>query len=209
MLIGVDGATLASATNPVPVTLEASGGASHVIVDSGTLTAVTAITNALPAGQNAIGNVGGKTTTVTVTPTVTATNSYGANYVVGGLLTFANMFTSTGSGVIQSAWVTCKKIETSGFTLFIFNANPSNTTWTDASVAAINAADVGKVVAAIPLSSSNALGTDTTAYAYGLGLAVNVAATSLYAVLLSNATLTNQFASTSDVTVSISVLADA
>ncbi len=53
----------ASAAAPIPVTVSGSLVASHVIVDSGTLTtvstvtAVTAITNALPAGSNIIGNV--------------------------------------------------------------------------------------------------------------------------------------------------------
>jgi hypothetical protein len=47
------------------------------------------VASAIPAGQNNIGNVGGKTATVTATPTVTASNSYGANFVVGGLLTFS------------------------------------------------------------------------------------------------------------------------
>lgn len=49
----------------------------HTVIDSGTLTAVTSITNALPAGNNVIGHVitdTGSTTAVTGTVTVTATN---------------------------------------------------------------------------------------------------------------------------------------
>lgn len=163
---------------------------------------------ALPAGQNAIGNVGGKTVSVTVTPTVTATNAYGTNYVVGGLLTFANAFTSTGSGILQSVTVTIAKVETSGFTFFPFSANPSNSTWTDAAVANINSADVAKQRPPVALAQNSQLGTATVASATGIGEALSPGTTSLYGVLIANAALTNQFASTSDVTVTVTVLQD-
>lgn len=80
ILIGADGLTAASATNPVPVTAESSGGATHVIVDSGTLTAVTAITNALPVGANVIGHVIADTgSTTAVTGNVTVVQATGTN----------------------------------------------------------------------------------------------------------------------------------
>lgn len=163
---------------------------------------------ALPAGQAAIGNVGGKTVSVTVTPAVTASNSYGINYVVGGLLTFANAFTSTGSGILQAVVVTSNKVETGGFTFFPFSGNPSNTTWTDAAVANINTADVAKVRNPVLLGSNSQLGTMTIASATGLGEAMAPGATTLYGVLLANAALTNQFSSTSDVTVTVKILQD-
>jgi hypothetical protein len=166
------------------------------------------VTSSLPAGTNNIGNVGGKTVSVTVTPTVTASNSYGTNYVVGGLLTFANALTATGSGIIQSVSVTCKKVETSGFTLTFFKSNPSNTTWTDAAAAAINASDVSALKTTVPLTASSVLGTCTILSADGLGIAASPGATSVYAVLTSNASLTNQFGSTSDITVTITILQD-
>lgn len=154
-------------------------------------------------------NVGGKTVKVSTTPTVTATNSYGANYVVGGLQTFTNAFTATGSGIIQSIKINMKKVESSGFTMILFDANPSNTTWTDAAAAAINAADVAKVKAVVALNAYSGLGTHTALYADGLGIAINAGATSLYGVLIANAALTNQFATTDDVTnIDIDVLQD-
>lgn len=52
----------------------------HTIVDSGTLTAVTAITNALPAGSNVIGHViADSGSTTAVTGNVTAVQSTGTN----------------------------------------------------------------------------------------------------------------------------------
>lgn len=283
ILLGVDQLTAASASNPVPVTTESSGGTSDVNLvkvggsnvtlgqktgansipivlasdtalpaganiigkvgidqtTPGTTNAVSA-TNfpasvatgtgaqganvprftvatdsatvagsaTLPAGQNNIGNVGGKTVAVTVTPTVTASNSYGTNYVIGGLLTFANAFTSTGSGILQSVTVTCPKVETSGFTFFPFNANPSNTTWTDAAAAAINSADVAKQRPPVLLTQNSQLGTATVSYATGIGEALAPGTTSLYGVLIANAALTNQFGSTSDIQVTVTILQD-
>lgn len=162
----------------------------------------------LNAGQNSIGNVGGKTVAVTVTPPVTATNAYGVNYVVGGLLTFSNAFTTAGSGIIQTVTVTIAKVETVAFTLYLFNANPSNTTWTDAAVAAINAADVAKVRPPIVLTNASQLGTHTVSYAAGIGEAMNVGSTTLYGVLIVSGALTNQFGSTSGVTVTVTILQD-
>lgn len=167
----------------------------------------------LNAGTNNIGNVGGKTVAVTATPTVTTANAYGINFVVGGLLTFPNAFTAKGSGIIQSVTVTCKRIETMGFTMFFFAGNPSNTTWTNAAVANINAADINLVRGPITLApsvmnSSNALGTMTVSSAFGLGLAMSPGVTSLYGVLLSNGSLTNNFTSTSDISVTVTVLQD-
>lgn len=214
-----------SASNPYPVTGGGGGGGNVNIqqiggnpVQTGHGTASGALRVELPtdgtgmvglnAGTNNVGNVGGKTVTVCVTPTVTASNNYGTNYVVGGLLTFANAFTATGSGIIQSVNVNIKKVETNGFTFYPFASNPSNTTWTDAAVAAINANDVFAVRPAIQLSASSQLGTQTTLSAVGLGQAASTGATTLYGVLIANAALTNQFSSTSDVQVCVTVLQD-
>lgn len=49
----------------------------HVIADSGTITAVTAITNALPAGSNLLGKVGIDQTTPGTTNAVAVTNGFG------------------------------------------------------------------------------------------------------------------------------------
>lgn len=162
----------------------------------------------LAEGNHNVGNVGGKTVSITVTPPVTASNAYGTNYVVGGLLVFANAFTSAGSGIIQSVTVTINKVETSGFIFFPFNSRPSMTAWTDAAVAAINAADVAKMRPPVALTQNSQLGTATVAYATGIAEAVAPGSTDLYGVLLANAALTNQFASASDVTVTVTVLQD-
>jgi hypothetical protein len=188
----------------------------------GGISGSVSITGPLPAGQNSIGNVGGKTVSVCTgqngVPAITVTtgNAYGANYVVGNnngvgtALYFPGAFTTTGTGLLQAVVVTMKDQETSGFTFVPFNANPTNTTWTDAAVAAINAADVTKVRAPVSLTSNIQLAATlfSEQYAYGLGLPMAPGTAALYGVLLANATLTNNFAGTGDVQVCVKVLDD-
>lgn len=177
-----------------------------LVSPTGDTTTGTVVANS----QHNIGNVGGKTVSVTVIPPVTASNSYGTNYVVGGLLTFANAFTSTGSGIIQSVDVNIKKQETSGFTLFFFSQMPSNSVFTDAAVAAIAASDIPYVRSPVALTGNIQLAASgfTNYSATGLAIAMAPGTTGLYGVLLANATLTTQFGTTSDVSVSVRVLQD-
>jgi hypothetical protein len=162
----------------------------------------------LGPSQNGIGNVGGKTVDICVTPAVTASNAYGINYVVGGLLTFSNAFTSTGSGILQGVTVTVDKVQSQGFTFFPFNANPSNTTWTEAAVANINAADVPAQRTPVSLSGNNQLGTATVAGTAGIGEALAPGTSTLYGILVTNGALTNNFSTTSDVQVCVEILQD-
>lgn len=116
----VDGS---GATQPVSGTITANAGTGnftvvqatgtnlHAVIDSGTITAVTAITNALPAGANVIGHVitdTGSTTavtgTVTVAGTVTANAGTGNFTVVQA--TAANLnatVVGTGTFAVQAA----------------------------------------------------------------------------------------------------------
>lgn len=149
---------------------------------------------------------------VCVTPTVTAANAYGINFVVGGLLTFSNALGAGGSGEVRGIVVTIKKVEASGFTFTMFNANPSNSTWTDAAVANINVADVPSLRNFYSLSDvSSFMGTATT-----LSPGVNMArpnvivpgGSTLWGVLTTNAVLTNNFGSASDVQVCLQTYVD-
>jgi hypothetical protein len=207
------GGAVASATNPSPVIPGTS--ANFAKETGGNLASIlTALGSpfqaggALGAGQNGLGNVGGKTVQVCNTLTVTASNSYGANYVVGGVQSFADAFTSTGSGILQAVTVTMKDQEISGFTFVPFNSAPS--AMADAAVAAIAAADVAKVRGPVPLASNIQLASTlfSVQYAYGLGLPLAPGTTTLSGLLLANAALTNQFAGTGDVQVCVELLDD-
>ena len=161
----------------------------------------------LGASQNGIGNVGGKTVEVCVTPTITTSNAYGTNYVVGGVLSFANPFTSTGTGVLQSIVVDIRKVETSGFTIVPFISTPSNTGLVDANAANISSGDMFKVRGPISLNANSQLGTMTTLSADAIAKAFAPGSPSFSMVLLANAALTNQFAA-GDVEVCATVLSD-
>lgn len=150
-----------------------------------------------------------KTVTVTQTPTVTTGNAYGANYVVGGKLIFTNAFQAAGSGILQSVKLRFKTVQSNGFTLFLFNSDPSTTAWTDAAAAAINAADVTKIAGIVPLNCSQQLGGSSTfCFADGIAQAHSPGGTTLWGVLLANQALSANFGSTSDVQVSLTILDD-
>lgn len=188
-----------------------------------TVGAVTAITNALPVGTNVLGKIGidqttpGTTNNVSVTTksvaisqtlTVTASSAYTSGNEVGGLSTFAGAVGTAGSGIVQSIRATSKSVQTGPLKLYLFNVNPTNTTWTDKTTPAINAADVSSVIGVYSLSSTDSgLGTHTIYTLDGVGKAFSIASgTSLYGVLVTTGTPT--FGSSSDIVVTINVLQD-
>lgn len=162
-------------------------------------------------GSGLAGVSAGQVVEKCLTPTVTAANAYGTNYVVGafsgnGLLSFANALPPSGGGVIQSVYVQTAKVESMGFTFTPFSATTTGTAWTEDAVANINSVDVKLPRGAILLSGSSVLGTHTTASATQLGQAINTGSTTLLGVLTANGPLTNQFASTSDLTICVDVI---
>ncbi len=180
----------------------------HVIVDSGTITivsAVTAITNALPAGTNLLGKVGidqttpGTTNFVTagglavnkrLTPTVTA-GAYAAGQVVGGVQTLTNAVRSgILSGILHGIFVKSKGTSTPALTLYFFDTNPSNGTYTD------NVAAADFIAA----------GSKGTAHYAGLGIPLVLTGTSLYVLAVATGAFTP--ASTSDYTIDLNILQD-
>jgi hypothetical protein len=141
---------------------------------------------------------------VTAIPPVTTGDAYGANYVVGGLLTFSHALINKG-GILENVMVTAKQVENIGAALFLFDIDPTATIWTDDAVAAIAAADIPKVIAVIPLAFNNQLGTHTAWYAAGLGVYLAPGGSTLYGVLVVNDALTNNFTTVSDVSVTLSI----
>lgn len=155
---------------------------------------------------------------VCVTPTVTPTNAYGTNFDVGGVLTFPNAFPPSGGGAIQAVYVDTAVVQSQGYTLTPMIGLPSSaSTFTDATLAAISGLyDKGLPRGAISLSGSSVLGTHTAFSATQLGQTINVGAAPtstppakgmpLIAVLTSNGALTNQFATSGDLTICVDVL---
>ena len=161
---------------------------------------------ALPAGSNIIGSVLGRTSAPSVTPAI-STSAYSAGNVVGGLLAFTNAVDAAQSGLLENATLNILSVQTAAFTLYLFSANPSASTFNDKAAPNIAAADVPKLIDAISLATPlSGLGTHTLYAADSIGRAVVLAATTLYAVLITTGTPT--FASASDVTVSLGIIED-
>lgn len=174
-----------SNTNPVPVSL------------------------ATGSPSTTIGTIAGRTANPSVTPTVTASSAYTANTVVGGLLTFANSVDTAGSGLLQSIVINSKSVQTAGFKLAVFNANPTASTFTDNVAPSINSADVNKLIGIYDLSGtySSALGTHTIYQYDSIGKLFAIpSGTALYGALLTTGTPT--FSSNTDVTVALSIIKD-
>ena len=146
------------------------------------------------------------TSAVRVTPTI-STSAYTAGYVLGGVLSFAAAFGALLSGVLQSLHVTSKTVQTTGIKAYVFNANPTASTFNDHAAPSINSADIGKLIGVYTLGSADSgLGTNTVWVLDGIGKAIVSTSTTLYVVLVAVATPT--FTSTSDISVTAAVLKD-
>jgi hypothetical protein len=132
---------------------------------------------------------------LTATPTITANAQYAAGKIVGGLMTFP---IQSGSGRLSGIHIICRSAQTMGLKIYLFDANPSHTTWTDNTTPAINAADVTAVRAAFLFTAPDKhLGAANTVWnKEGIGCVFS--ASNLYAIAVTLGWPT--FASTSDLT---------
>lgn len=157
-------------------------------------------------------NVFGVTTTVAVPPPVTATSTYGSGNVVGGLMTFA----ATGRGPnnacsFVSATLTIKTAQTGPWKLYLFDSNPTGSTFNDKGAPVIAAADVNKQRAVITFTTPNSdLGAGSTLYKPDLTKSSiePFSGTTIYGVLVAVGVPSAQFGSASDVTVTLGVRED-
>lgn len=169
--------------------------------------------NSGDSSQRQIVSVAGLTVQPTDTPAVTA-SAYTAGNVVGGVLSFSNAVrtqNAINSGRLQNVLVTSKSTQALvEMDLYLFNANPTGSTFTDKAAPAIAAADIPKLIAKVALMSVDAnLGANYTSWqALGIGLVFQLGSgnTTLYAVLVTRGTPT--FASTSDITVTLGIQDD-
>lgn len=214
----VSGTVSLSGTSPVSGTVTSNAGTgfpgptapgtsatgSNVLTIQGSSSGV-----AVPISGTVTSTVGSavKTGSVLVSPTV-STSAYVAGYDVGGLLTFSSVFAAAASGQLSSIYITTKDVQTAGFKLYIFKANPTNSTWTDHAAPAINAADIPNLVGVYVLAAPDSgLGTVTVYNLDGIGKSIATGGGStLYGILVTTGTPT--FASTSDISINISTIQD-
>ena len=174
---------------------------------SGSINATLSTLPALVASSAAIGQVGAKTGGVEVTPTI-STSAYTLGYIVGGVITFSSALLAAGTGILQSILIRCKSVQTSGFKLYLFKSNPTNSTWTDRTAPAISNSDLPALIGVYPLSSPDTglNGTATIWESDGIGKALVIGATTMYGILVTTGTPT--FSSTSDLTIALGILQD-
>jgi len=196
---------ISAASLPLPAGAATAAGVAAINTTLGTPMQATGGTVGIAAGTNAIGSIIGRTTMVTATPAVTSNGAYAAGNEIGGLLTFA--IGGAGSGTLMSMRVTSRSVLATALKAYIFSANPSNTTWTDKTAPAINAADIASLLAVIPLNApDNGLGSHTL---WELsGIATQFVAANLYVVLVTVSAATLTSSTTSDITVQLGISDD-
>ena len=134
-----------------------------------------------------------------VTPTVTA-GAYGANDVVGSLLTFSGLR----NGTLQAITICDNAAQAEDYLLVLFESAP--TTIADNATFTIAAADLDKIIYQDSLTSSRnrqAFTDNSYHYLYGLSVPIWSAGGTVYGVLITPGTPT--YAATSDITVTLQV----
>jgi hypothetical protein len=196
---------VSAASLPLPSGAATAAGVAAINTTLGTPMQATGGTVGIAAGTNAIGSIIGRTTMATATPAVTSNGAYAAGNEIGGLMSFA--IGGAGSGTLMSLRVTSSSVLTTALKAYIFSAIPSNTTWTDKTAPAINAADIASLLAVLPLNApDNGLGTHTL---WELsGIAAQFVAANLYVVLVTVSAATLTSGTTSDITVQLGVSDD-
>lgn len=161
--------------------------------------AVSAVAGALPAGENHIGEVAGQGKAVKVALVVSTSPAYTAGDSIGGLITIANAArVSAGVAILASIQILDRANQKPTGTILIYDANPAAATLTD-NAAVVNSTDDLKVVATIPVATTDYVTINTKAYANLRNLAAVVQAasgTTLYASF--TVTSTPTFAATTD-----------
>ena len=154
----------------------------------------------LKAGEAHIGEVGGSTINVAVTPTITA-GAYGALDTIGGIQTIAGAARSAAKPTtLMSIIIKDLAMQSANFRIWFFNANPVTGTYTDNAALDIDDTDLGLCVGVVNCSNGEWInGLDNGVLFLGnIGLVMTPAVTSLFAVV--EIIDIETFVSTSDLT---------
>jgi hypothetical protein len=187
---------------------------SYLLLVIGLLAAFTvsafAGTAALLPSENYVGKVGGPTTIISPTITVSTSPAYTANDVVGGKLTLTDALrVSGGTGILQSLCIIDKGNQKAALEILIFDSNPSSGTYTDNGAFSWNATDGAKLIRRISVLASDYTTFGTAAIAdLSTGGKVLKASGSknLYAVIVTTGTPT--YVATTDLIVRFGILQD-
>jgi hypothetical protein len=170
-----------------------------------------AIGGAIGAGESHIGSVGGHTTQIAPTVTVSTSPAYSAGDCVGGKLTLSSIMRTGGPGtaLLQSLFLMDTSNQKAALELLIFNANPSASTFTDNSAISLHANDIGKIIRRISIAASDYVTIDSKAFvdlSPGARVLKAASGVDLYAALVAVGTPT--YAATTALTLRLGVLQD-
>ena len=136
-----------------------------------------------------------------VTPTVQAA-AYANGNVIGGLQTIATGLGPNGTATLTDVIIDLKSTQTQEIDVLIFNANPSNSTFTDKAALAVNTADAFKTFAPIQVTQYVSLGTPTAMFANAISTTIQADSSgNIYVLPVARGAIT--FASTSDVQITL------
>jgi hypothetical protein len=162
------------------------------------------------AGENHMGEVGGRTTTITVTPELTVHATYAANDYVGRsgvpLVFDGAVRVAGGTGIIQSAELIDAALQSVACELWLFD-----TTFTppaDSAAWTITDAEARTLIGVIPFSTYYASAANSVAVAGGMGIAFKAATgkTSIYGALVTRGA--PAYTAVNDVTLRLNILCD-
>lgn len=170
---------------------------------------IAAFDVALPAGEAHVGEVGASSTVVAVTPAITA-GAYTALDIVGAIQTIASAARASAKEVIlQSVVITDLAALTQAFTIWFFNANPSNGTYTDNLALDIHDTDLGMCIGLVKVAATDyaSAADNSVAVVRNIGLVLKPAVTSLFAIAQCTGTAPT-YASVADLTFKYGFLRD-
>jgi hypothetical protein len=165
------------------------------------------------SGTSAAGFVDSRLNTVDVTKTPTiSTSAYTIGYSLGGVIDFGAIARASGGGVsILSATILDKAQKNAQIDLFLFNADPSNGTYTDHAAPTVSTTDLLMCRGVISFSAYANFGTATVTTSVcsvpnvGLDIVLN-GTQHLYGIMLIRTAVT--YATTSDITVTLEYVPD-
>ncbi len=145
----------------------------------------------------------GNATSVTKNLTVD-TSVYAINDSIGGLLTFPAAFGVSQAGIIQNLILADATFKNNQVMVYIFNSNPSGSTFTDQAPAVIAAADQQRLVSIYTITQFYALAASGYGVGQNLGIAIKSATTDLFVALVAAEAVT--YANASDLTLSFNIV---
>jgi hypothetical protein len=149
------------------------------------------------------------TASSSTTPSLTASSAYTAADQVGGKLSFPLPRTDLLSGYVLGVTIADKAGDTRDLTgtLFLFDADPTNTSFANKAALTLNDSDLGKIFAIIPVAAANCANFAASGACHvgeiSKAFRLNSRSPMLYGVFLTDSTPT--FASTSDITFSLHI----